>query len=294
MIRDELLSALPRLRKLPEQVDRILTLTGRGELRIRSVVDEDGRRILRTLVNRALLAAIGAALLLVSASCSWRRDPGPAVAERHRAVRDLRVRRSARRRRAGAARRRRRRPGRDDMSRARRVDGRPRSSTGSDVDWRRPLAAPAVVGGLVVLAIGMLIVRHGTVPGWERWTFRRVNDLPEFLYRPLWPFQQLGNIAVGPVVALDRLVLHQHRLAIASLLATIGQARGRNAWSRRWSAGSDRAPRSVADVHLRGDVGRTGESFVSGHAVLAAALAGVITPYLRGRWKLVPWVVVAW
>ena len=36
-----------------------------------------------------------------------------------------------------------------------------------------------------------------------------------------------------------------------------------------------------------------GESFVSGHAVLVAALAGVITPYLPGRWKVVPWVLVA-
>ena len=54
------MAALPHLRRLPDRIDRILTLTGRGELRIRSVVDEDGRRILRTLANRALLAAIGA------------------------------------------------------------------------------------------------------------------------------------------------------------------------------------------------------------------------------------------
>ncbi len=35
-----------------------------------------------------------------------------------------------------------------------------------------------------------------------------------------------------------------------------------------------------------------GESFVSGHAVLVAALAGLIAPYLHGRWKVIPWVVV--
>ncbi|HEY0521526.1 MAG TPA: AarF/UbiB family protein, partial [Ilumatobacteraceae bacterium] len=82
MIRDELMSALPRLRKLPDQIDRILTLTGRGELRLRTVVDEDGRRILRTLVNRLLLAGIGAALLLVSVLLLVSQDPGPAVADR--------------------------------------------------------------------------------------------------------------------------------------------------------------------------------------------------------------------
>jgi ubiquinone biosynthesis protein len=82
MIRNELLSALPRLRKLPEQVDRILSLTGRGELRLRTIVDEDGRRILRTLVNRVLLAGIGAVLLVVSTMLLVSPDAGPAVADR--------------------------------------------------------------------------------------------------------------------------------------------------------------------------------------------------------------------
>ena len=40
-MRDELMAALPHLRRLPDRIDRILTLTGRGDLRIRSVVDED-------------------------------------------------------------------------------------------------------------------------------------------------------------------------------------------------------------------------------------------------------------
>ena len=40
MLRDELLAALPHLRRLPDRIDRILTLTGRGDLRIRHV---DGR-----------------------------------------------------------------------------------------------------------------------------------------------------------------------------------------------------------------------------------------------------------
>lgn len=82
MIRNELLAALPRLRKLPEQVDRILALTGRGKLRVRSIVNEDSHRILRTLVNRMLLAFIGAALLIVSAALLIAPDSGPAVANR--------------------------------------------------------------------------------------------------------------------------------------------------------------------------------------------------------------------
>lgn len=79
MIRNELLAALPRLRRLPDRIDRITTLAARGDLRIRNVVDEDGRRILRTLVNRALLAAVGAGFGLVGAVLLVAPDAGPAV-----------------------------------------------------------------------------------------------------------------------------------------------------------------------------------------------------------------------
>lgn len=47
------------------------------------------------------------------------------------------------------------------------------------------------------------------------------------------------------------------------------------------------------DVHLRGDVSIGGESFVSGHAVLVTAIAGVVAPYLPGRSKVLPWGIVA-
>jgi ubiquinone biosynthesis protein len=80
MIRDELVAALPHLRHLPDRIDRILTLTSRGELRIRSVVDEDGQRILRTLVNRALLLAIGSVFLLAATVMLVAAEKGPIVA----------------------------------------------------------------------------------------------------------------------------------------------------------------------------------------------------------------------
>jgi ubiquinone biosynthesis protein len=80
MVRTELMSALPQLRRLPDRLDRILTLTGRGDLRIRHAMDEDGRRTVRTLVNRALLSGIGAAFLVVSAMLLVAREAGPSVA----------------------------------------------------------------------------------------------------------------------------------------------------------------------------------------------------------------------
>jgi ubiquinone biosynthesis protein len=81
LVREELLNTLPHLRRLPERVDRLLTQAGRGELRVRSVVDEDGRRIVRTLVNRALMALIGTAFLLVSTLLLVATDEGPTVNE---------------------------------------------------------------------------------------------------------------------------------------------------------------------------------------------------------------------
>jgi ubiquinone biosynthesis protein len=80
LIRDELISVLPHLRRLPDRIDRVLSLTGRGELRIRSIVDEDDHRILRTLVNRALLSFVGFALLLIGTLLLVAGDAGPIVA----------------------------------------------------------------------------------------------------------------------------------------------------------------------------------------------------------------------
>ena len=157
--------------------------------------------------------------------------------------------------------------------------------------WRQMLAVPALVAGLAILAIGMVVVRNGTVPRWERSIFRAINDLPQFLYRPLWPFQQLGNLLVGPVVAVVVALLHRYRLAIAVLIATVAKLASERlvkVIASRQRPGTSIGP----DVHLRGVVSPSGESFVSGHAVLIAALAGLVTPYLRGRWKILPWVVV--
>jgi ubiquinone biosynthesis protein len=80
MVRDELASMLPHLRRLPDRVDRLLMLAGRGDFRVRTVVDEDSRRIVRTLVNRGLLAVVGAVFLVVSAVLLVANDNGPPVA----------------------------------------------------------------------------------------------------------------------------------------------------------------------------------------------------------------------
>jgi ubiquinone biosynthesis protein len=67
VLEQALLAELPVLRRLPADLGRTLALLSRGTLQFRTVTAEDDDRFLRTLVNRGLLAAIGAALALTSA-----------------------------------------------------------------------------------------------------------------------------------------------------------------------------------------------------------------------------------
>jgi membrane-associated phospholipid phosphatase len=147
-------------------------------------------------------------------------------------------------------------------------------------------------GGLVVLVLCGLVAHDGTVPGWEQGIFHAVNDLPGALYPLLWPFQQFGNLVIAVVVAaIVAVLLRRWEVVVAVLVAAVLKLR----LERVVKDVVERArpETSIGDVHLRGDVSAGGLSFVSGHAVITAAVAGLLTPILPGRWKVVPWVVVA-
>jgi len=155
---------------------------------------------------------------------------------------------------------------------------------------RRRVDAIAAMAGTLVLVAGMVVVRNGWVPGVERRVFRVINDLPGFLYPLFAPAQQLGVLVVGLLVAVVAVALRRYRLALAAVLVTGAKLvleRVVKAAVTRERPGTSIG----ADIHVRGDVSRAGESFVSGHAVLATALAMIIAPYLRGRWRLVPWLL---
>ena len=159
--------------------------------------------------------------------------------------------------------------------------------------WRRRRGdAIAAAVGLTVLLVGILIVRHGTVPGWEEGLFDAINDLPGWLYPLVWPIQQLGVLIVGPVVAIVAAITRRFRLALAALIATgaklVLEPMVKDIVDRQRPATS-----IGGDVELRGDVPTHGESFPSGHAALVAALAAVVAPYLPPRWRALPWVLVA-
>jgi glycosyltransferase 2 family protein len=162
--------------------------------------------------------------------------------------------------------------------------------TDNDLWSRRPMDVMALGVGLAVLAAGMIVVRDGSVGGPEEEVFEVVNGLPEGLYPLIWPFQQLGALGVAPVIVIIAFATHHRRLAVAVSVVTVAKLvleRIVKMIVSRERPGTSIGP----DAHLRGDVHVDGLSFVSGHAILVGALAGVITPYLRGRWKIVPWLL---
>lgn len=156
---------------------------------------------------------------------------------------------------------------------------------------RRRSDVVLAVAGLAVVAIAAMIAHSGTVSGPEEWVFRRLNDLPDWLYPIGWPFMQLGNLAFGGVVALVAAGFRRWRLAGAAIIVTVGKLAAERAVKsvvhrqRPWT--------SIGDINARGDVPHHGWSFPSGHAVLLAGLATIVVPYLPRRVRWVPWVLVA-
>jgi membrane-associated phospholipid phosphatase len=156
---------------------------------------------------------------------------------------------------------------------------------------RRAADAVTAAVGAVVLAVSGVIASDGKVGSVERAVFRAINDLPGALYPLVWPFMQLGNIVLGPLVALVAAALGRYRLAVAALGVTVAKLVGERIVKA--AVERQRPAAVIHDVTTRGDTPLRGQSFVSGHLVLVVALAVLVTPYLAGRWKAVPWVLAA-
>jgi undecaprenyl-diphosphatase len=155
-----------------------------------------------------------------------------------------------------------------------------------------PSAKPSTRDGLILLVCALLVgvaswvpVRGRQVPGWEEAVFRAVNDLPGFLYGPVWVVMQLGTWFAIAGVALVALVLRRTRLALAFALAGVTASLLSNVFKA--VVGRGRPAALLADVHTRGLV-PTGNGYPSGHASVAFALATVAWLCLDGwvRWVL--------
>jgi len=145
-----------------------------------------------------------------------------------------------------------------------------------------------LVAGLAVFAGCAVVAADGRVGPLERALFHAVNGLPDWLYRPMVLFQYLGVLAMPLVVALGALALRRWRLAAALVLVVPFKL----ATERlvKWLVQRERPGTTVPDAVLRG-VHPAGLSFVSGHAIITFAIAGLLALVLPRRWAVVAFVL---
>jgi undecaprenyl-diphosphatase len=149
----------------------------------------------------------------------------------------------------------------------------------------------ALIGGAIVAVVSSLIASSGDVPGWEQGIFHAINDLPDWLRAPMWVFQLAGLLLLPLVVAVGALVFRRFRLAIA-LIALIPLKLFVEKAIVKQVVERERPGTSICHLdltcgHFR-DVPVEGLSFVSGHAIIAWAVATLLWPYLPGRWRWLP------
>jgi undecaprenyl-diphosphatase len=152
----------------------------------------------------------------------------------------------------------------------------------------RPLyCLPLAAAGVLLVVVSAVIADNGRVSTPERVVFEAINGLPDVLRWPMWVFQLPGLIGLPLVVAGVAMAFRRVRLAIAAVLAIplklyVEQPLIKELVDRQ------RPGRTQDDPVLR-DVPASGESFPSGHAVVAFTLAVLLTPYLGRRWRIVVW-----
>jgi membrane-associated phospholipid phosphatase len=145
--------------------------------------------------------------------------------------------------------------------------------------------------GAAVLVLCALAVHPNESPALEQDVFHVVNGLPELLYWPAWVVMQLGNLLVIPAAALVAAGFRKWRLALAILAAGAAKLQLALVVKDQWTR--ERPAAVIDDVVRRGDASAAGEAFVSGHAIIAFALAVLVSPYLSRRWRIAAWSLAA-
>ena len=153
---------------------------------------------------------------------------------------------------------------------------------------RHPADVVRAAAGALVLAVCTWAAWDQSVSDLERGLFHAINDLPSWLYRPLWLVMQLGALGAVFVVAAVALLLRRVRLA-AELLAA-GVSAYFAAIALKNLVGRGRPGDVLSDVVFHGPAAH-GLGFPSGHAAVSCALAATAFPFLTGRWRWTVWLV---
>jgi undecaprenyl-diphosphatase len=143
----------------------------------------------------------------------------------------------------------------------------------------------------IATALVAWAVSGGTVGSFERSVFHVVNGWPDSLRPVMYVFQLLGVLGAPLVVAVVALVLRQWRLALGlvllvpvKLLVEMNVLKG--------AVHRERPGTTVPHAVLR-NVPSAGDSFPSGHAIIAFGMVALLAPYLRHRWQLLLVVALA-
>jgi membrane-associated phospholipid phosphatase len=148
--------------------------------------------------------------------------------------------------------------------------------------FRRDLTVLAV--SLAVFAGCAVVAADGRVGPVERSVFHAINGLPGWLYRPMLLAQYLGVLAMPLVVAVGALAFRRWRLAVALVLVVPLKLLVERV--PKQLVQRERPGTTVPDAILRG-VPHGGLSFVSGHAIITFAIAGLLVLVLPRRWGIV-------
>jgi membrane-associated phospholipid phosphatase len=149
---------------------------------------------------------------------------------------------------------------------------------------RRRADALTVAGGAALAGLCGWAASSGTVGALERRVFELVNERPEAWRAPLWGAQLLGLLGVPLVVAAVALLLRRWRLALALvLLVPLKLLVEREVLKEL--VHRERPGTTIPGAVLR-DVPSAGDSFPSGHAMIAFGVAVLLLPYLSRRWQV--------
>jgi membrane-associated phospholipid phosphatase len=151
--------------------------------------------------------------------------------------------------------------------------------------------------GALVLGLSVTGAARDHIPAAEARVFHAVNGLPRWLYGVVWLPMQLGNLVVGTLAGLVVAWLVGDLAVAIGVLAAMGLKLVTERFVRKemapYLAVRQRPAISQVGAVIRGDVPTTGPSFPSGHVILVAAIAGVVTPALPAEWSWVPWLLAA-
>lgn len=139
----------------------------------------------------------------------------------------------------------------------------------------RPRTTERIALAWAAVALITASVRDDRVSASEARFFRMVNDLPDGLFRPVWPVMQLGTLGAAPVASAIAWREGDHRLAARLLLSGTATWALSKAFKRM--VGRPRPAVLLSGTRVRG-ADALGLGYLSGHAGVVAALAAAALP----------------